>query len=340
MNYLLNTWYAAGFCEDLGEAPIGRVMLDEALVLFRTRSGKAVALHDRCPHRFAPLHKGTVVGEAIRCPYHGLQYGEDGQCVDNPIGEGKIPKAACVKSYPVAERDGIVWVWFGDAPADESTIRRWPQFNDPEHYAPVAGYIHVQGDYQLVSDNLLDLSHAEFLHPNLATPGFNRRTQFEMQQDGQTVIASNWRPGEPITNLWKMGFDDPPEVVDHRAIVKWQPPSTLELEIGVAPVGRPNNEGPGSIQAHLITPETADTCHYFWKFARDFKLEDTEFSERLRATIQSAFETEDAPMIEAQHRYMGGQSVEALKPVLLTSDAASMRARRVLAQLLKAQAEQ
>jgi len=339
MSHLLNTWYAAAFSDELGATPLLRTLLEMPVVMYRGESGQAVALHDRCPHRFAPLHKGKVIGDALRCPYHGLQFGAGGACVHNPIGDGKIPKAAQTTAYPLAERDGIVWIWFGHQPADESRIRRWPEFNDADQWACVQGSMPIEADSALVADNLLDLSHAEFLHPNLATPGFNQRTQYSMEQEGETVIARNWRPNEPITNLFRMAFGDgAPEIVDHRSIVRWQPPSTLHLEIGVTRCGRPNAEGPTTIQAHLVTPAAAGQCHYFWKMARDFQRGDTEFSQRLQATIQSAFETEDKPMIEAQARHMGGQTQEQLKPVLLPTDSASLRARRVLRQLIEQQA--
>jgi vanillate O-demethylase monooxygenase subunit len=335
----MNTWYAAGFSEDFGRAPVVRTLLDEPIVFYRTEAGEPIALRDRCPHRFAPLHKGKVLGDAIRCPYHGLRFGAGGTCVHNPIGDGKIPRAAQTKAYPLAEHDGIVWIWFGDQPADESNIRRWPEFVDVERYTSVQGYIYIKANYQLVSDNLLDLSHAEFLHPYLATEGFNRRTQYSMEQDGNTVIARNWRPNEPISGLFAAAWGDgAPTNVDHLSIVRWQPPASLHLEIGVTGVGRPPEEGPRSFQAHLITPETEHTSHYFWKWARDFKLGDEEFSARLQASLQGAFETEDGPMIEAQSRYMDGQPLEALKPVLLATDSASIRARRVLTQLIQEQA--
>jgi len=337
MNFLLNTWYAAGFSADFGRTPTLRTLLERDIVFYRTEAGEAIALNDRCPHRFAPLHRGQVIGDALRCPYHGLQFGAGGACVHNPIGDGKIPRAAKTTAYSLAERDGIVWIWFGQEPADESKIRRWPEFESPE-FESIEGYVHVDADYQLVADNLLDLSHAEFLHPNLATPGFNRRTQYSMEHVGQTVIARNWRPNEPITKLWEMAFGaQAPSHVDHRAIVQWEPPSTLHLEIGVTHVGRATAEGPTSKQAHLVTPERAGTCHYFWKFARDFQRGDSEFSARLKTAIQGAFENEDEPMIEAQHRSMAGQSFESLKPVLLPTDSASVRARRVLQQLLDQQ---
>lgn len=336
--FLKNTWYAAAFSEELTETPILRRLLGEPVALYRGTSGRAVALLDRCPHRFAPLHKGQVFGDDLRCPYHGLRFDPDGVCVHNPIGEGKIPKAACAKSFPVAERDGIVWLWWGDEPADESTIYRFPELADQENYRVVEGYMKIHGNYQLISDNLLDLSHAEFLHPYLATEGFNRRTQYSMEQAGNTVIARNWRPNEPISQLFAFAYGEgAPTHVDHLSIVRWQAPATLRLEIGVTRVGRPPEEGPRSYQAHLVTPETDGTCHYFWKWGRDFRLNDDEFSVRLQANMQKAFETEDGPMIEAQARYMDGQTLEALKPVLLPTDSASLRARRVLQQLIDTQ---
>lgn len=336
--YMTNTWYAAALSGELSTTPILRTLLGEPIALYRGASGNVIALHDRCPHRFAPLHKGQVFGDDLRCPYHGLRFNAHGACVDNPIGEGKIPKAACARSYPLAERDGIVWMWWGDQPADESRLRRWPEFTDAERYASVEGYIRVKGEYQLIADNLLDLSHAEFLHPYLATEGFNRRTQYSMEQQGELVVARNWRPNEPISGLFAFAYgDNAPSHVDHLSIVKWQAPSTLRLEIGVTRPGQAPEEGPRSYQAHLITPETAHTCHYFWKWARDFKLEDHEFSTKLQASLQSAFENEDGPMIEAQSVHMQGQRQEALNPVLLPTDSASLRARRVLQQLIDKQ---
>jgi len=333
--YLTDTWYAAALSAELTSKPLLRTLLGEPVALYRGASGRVTALRDRCPHRFAPLHKGQVMGDDLRCPYHGLRFDSQGACVHNPIGDGKIPKAACVRSFALVEVDGIVWMWWGEGPPDESKIRRWPEFEAPDRYACVEGYIRVKGEYQLVADNLLDLSHAEFLHPYLANEGFNQRTQYSMEQQGNTVVARNWRPGEPISQLFATGYiDDVPTHVDHLSIVRWEPPSTLRLEIGVTRVGHPPEEGPRSYQAHLITPETAHSCHYFWKWARDFKQQDKAFSEKLQTSLQMAFENEDGPMIEAQSLHMGGLPQEALKPVLLPTDSASMRARRVLQQLI------
>ena len=337
--YLANAWYAAAFSDELSTKPLLRTLLGEPIALYRGESGRALALHDRCPHRFAPLHRGQVFGDDLRCPYHGLRFNPEGACVHNPMREGKVPKAACVPSYPLAERDGVVWMWWGDAPPDESKIRRYREFSDPSRYASVQGYIHVRGDYQLVIDNLLDLSHAEFLHPYLATEGFNQRTHYTMEQQGNTVVARNWRPGEPITQLFALAYGEgAPTHVDHLSVVTWEAPSTIRLDIGVTRPGRPPEEGPRSYQAHLLTPETEHTSHLFWKWARDFRIDDTELSARLQDNLQSAFENEDEVMIEAQARHMAGRTLEQMKPVLLATDSAALRARRVLQQLVAGQA--
>src|SRR3990167_4234123 len=336
--YLTNTWYAAAFSGELSTTPLLRTLLGEPIALYRGESGRALALHDRCPHRFAPLHQGQVFGEDLRCPYYGLRFDPQGACVHNPIGEGKIPKAACVRSFPLAERDGIVWMWWCDAPADETTIRRWPEFDDTARHTSVEGYIHVRANFELVIDNLLDLSHAEFLHPYLATEGFNRRTQYSMEQQGNTVVARNWRPSEPITGLFALAYGEgAPTNVDHLSVVTWEAPSTIRLDIGVTRPGRPAAEGPSSYQAHLLTPETAHTSHLFWKWARDFQIDDEELSVQLQASLQHAFLTEDEPMIESQSRHMAGRQLDELKPVLLPTDSAALRARRVLRQLIEQQ---
>src|SRR3546814_16896615 len=75
--YLRNAWYAAAWSEEIGGTPLGRTFLEQPVVLFRETDGTTVALADRCPHRFAPLSKGKLVGNAIECPYHGLRFGAD-----------------------------------------------------------------------------------------------------------------------------------------------------------------------------------------------------------------------------------------------------------------------
>lgn len=114
MKFVRNTWYCAAWSESIGRGPIQRKFLGEAIVLYRSESGDPVALSNRCPHRFAPMHKGCLKGDAIECPQHGLRVEPSAACVYNPHGDGKIPRAAKLKPFPPHERDGIVWIWMGE----------------------------------------------------------------------------------------------------------------------------------------------------------------------------------------------------------------------------------
>ena len=93
--FLKNEWYVVALSTELSTQPIQRWILNEPLALFRTHSGKAVALVDRCPHRGAPLSMGRVHGETIACGYHGFTFDVTGQCVDIP-GTDFISPKACV----------------------------------------------------------------------------------------------------------------------------------------------------------------------------------------------------------------------------------------------------
>ena len=103
---LRNHWYVAAWSEDVGREPIARVMLGDAVVLYRTEDGRAVALENRCAHRNLPLSEGNLIGDVLQCGYHGLEFGIDGICSHVP-GQDDVPDWARVKRYPVAEKKSL-----------------------------------------------------------------------------------------------------------------------------------------------------------------------------------------------------------------------------------------
>ncbi len=109
-------WYPVTFMQDLPKnRPYSFSLYDEPLVLFRNQDGKLVCLTDRCPHRAAKLSDGQIIDGKIECLYHGWQFGTDGQCLHIPQlpTDAKIPITSFVQSYPVVERQGMVWIWAG-----------------------------------------------------------------------------------------------------------------------------------------------------------------------------------------------------------------------------------
>src|SRR5438270_4285835 len=114
---LRNAWYIAAWADEVKAEPLPRRICNDLIVLFREPSGAVAALADRCCHRAAPLHMGSVVENGIQCGYHGLVFDASGRCVRIP-GQSRIPEDARVRSYPLVEKNQLVWC--GRA------TRRWP----------------------------------------------------------------------------------------------------------------------------------------------------------------------------------------------------------------------
>jgi len=337
MSYLRKAWYAAAWSHEVVDKPLARTLLEEPIFFIRGQEGTVIALADRCPHRFAPLSKGKLIDGAIQCPYHGLRFGPNGSCVHNP--HGPIPAAAKVKAYRLIERYGVVWIWMGEPEAaDESLLPEFSVLVDPEKYAVVGDYIHLEVNYQLAIDNLLDLSHVQFLHPVVGNSDSSDRNRFRSKIEGNTVWAFNDMPGEPLTKLWKMLWKTDLEVGDRRAYMRWDPPANMLLDVGFTGCGRPKSEGATQYSAHLLTPETERTTHYFWATARDVQRDNVALNEQIRNSVNHAFRNEDAPMMAACQDRMGGTTdLMALQPLLLTTDVAAARARNILDKLIRAE---
>src|SRR5262245_60969560 len=153
--FLLNCWYMAGWSHEVPEGgTLARRLVDLPLVFYRMSGGKPAALIDRCPHRFAPLSRGKVMGDNLRCGYHGLTFDKNGTCVHNYFA-GPTPPSAKVRAFPVVERDHIIWLWPGDpAAADPAQIPSFPAHDDPS-YDYIWGRSYVPAHFELVTDNLM-----------------------------------------------------------------------------------------------------------------------------------------------------------------------------------------
>lgn len=329
MAFLRNAWYAAGWDEALGSAPLSRKVLGEPIVIYRDASGAPTALADSCAHRFAPLSLGRVDGDRIRCPYHGLEYDQTGTCVRNPHGAGAITSALRVRRYPTALQDGMVWIWMGEESLAQDVRPPKYDFLTGPGIKVLRGYLSVTADYQLVMDNLLDLSHVEFLHPFLAPPGAASAIEYRSTQEGERVSAFHTMPAQNNTPLFRLLLPDV-DRIDGRAHMHWEAPANMHLDTGVIPVGGRPEDGAALPQTHLLTPETETSTHYFWAVSRDRAVDDLQLDEILRGGISNAFENEDEPMIRAVQERMRGRALMDLNPALLPMDAAAIRARRVL----------
>src|SRR3954464_433010 len=166
MSYPRNAWYPAIWSQDLkaGEL-LPRTFLGEPVVLFRSADGTAIAMADVCPHRFAPLHRGEWLAEGgIRCLYHGLEFSAEGKCIRNPHGDGALPRNCSVRTYPLMEKHSLAWIWMGDRAADAADIPDYSILDPRDGVTTHRDSLVMSADYRLLGDNLMDLSHAAFLH--------------------------------------------------------------------------------------------------------------------------------------------------------------------------------
>jgi len=328
--YLMNAWYMAAWQEEVGEeALLARTLLEQPWLLYRTAQGDYAMIHDRCPHRFAPLSRGKRIGDVIACGYHGLRFDRTGKCVHNPFSDRISPKAV-VKSLPVVARHGILWFWPGDPEkADPASIPDFTILDDPAPMVRTASLMNAH--YELLTDNLLDLSHIEFVHEHsFQSGGALLQGQHKGYIDNEGVVWSCWTV-EDTTPPRFAAAQLAGQRVDRWTTMRWNAPSVLYLEVGATPHGVPREESPVRPlrNPHIITPSTHASCYYFYNCIPGAESE--AFARRI-------FEEEDRPMLEAVQQRMGDQEFWSQQPLILNVDAGAIHARQQLIRLKKAEA--
>jgi phenylpropionate dioxygenase-like ring-hydroxylating dioxygenase large terminal subunit len=156
-------WYPVAWCDELKVGKtLGRRFAGDPIVLYRGQSGQVFALEDRCAHRQVPLHLGVVSGDEIKCHYHGWCYASTGKCVSVPyLGKERLPNG--VKSYPVREIDGLIFVFPGDPALAESRIPKTLGSSQRKDYKTRRLNREVDCHYTFMHENLFDMNH-QFMH--------------------------------------------------------------------------------------------------------------------------------------------------------------------------------
>ena len=333
-NFPLNAWYAAAYDIELGRALMPRTICNKKLVLYRKQDGSATALEDACWHRMLPLSKGRLDGDQLVCGYHGLVFGPNGRCTSMPSQETVNP-SACVRSFPVVERHRLVWLWMGDpALADPAKVPDL-HWNDDPDWAGDGRRIHAKCDYRLVVDNLMDLTHETFVHGSSIGQRAVAESPFRITHTDDSVEVSRWMTDVDPPPFWAYQLRKKTGSVvrcDRWQIIKFEPPCTVTIDVGVAPTGTGAPEGDRSAGVNgyvlnTMTPETDTTCHYFWAFCRNYRLQDQGLTQWLREGVTRVF-GEDEAILEAQQQAMLDHPDKEFYN--LNIDAGAMWARRII----------
>ncbi len=334
--FLRNYWYVAAWDHEVTDRPMARTILDEPLVLYRTSDGTPAALEDRCSHRRYPLSRGRVMGDVLRCQYHGLCFDESGTCVRAP-GLAKIPPQANVRAYPVVERYHWIWVWMGEAAlADPDRIEDFHWLDDPDWGAKGTLY-HVEADYRLIIENLLDLTHLAYVHETtIGNDAVANAAEVKCEREGDLVRVTRWMIDRPPPPTYAKigGFAGN---IDRWQIIEFTPPAFVRLYVGGADTGTGAPEGRrqggiGMRNMNAITPETDRTTHYFWAQAHDFEPDNPQLTDTIFNQIETAF-SEDVALFHDQQARID-QDPDAPN-INIPSDAGGLQALRVIENLLK-----
>lgn len=335
--FIRNAWYPVAWSHQL---PTGALLsldvIGEPLLLLRPEGRAPAAVSNLCPHRGAPLALGQATADGVRCGYHGLSFDSSGRCTDNPHGDRRVPPALALRTYPLVERHTLLWAWMGEAPADEAAL---PDFSlmDERDDGLFRGRdsIVMQSNYLLLADNLLDLSHANYLHEGLLGWPAHSNAEVGVRQEGASVVVTRSMQAVPVPRMHDLLFRNDGAPVDMWNEIRWQLPSCLTLLHGVG-AARTRDPAYEFTAVHLLTPADEDRTHYLFGIVRPRATQERpELDAQVAEARRHAFENQDRVMLEAQHALL--RRSPGFKPTMLGLDAASVRMRRIVEQRMAAE---
>jgi phenylpropionate dioxygenase-like ring-hydroxylating dioxygenase large terminal subunit len=329
----------AGWSTELdGGKLLGRTLLEEPVLMYRGESGQVVALDNRCCHRGALLSNGRREGDCVRCMYHGLKFEPSGRCVQIP-GQEIVPAKLGVRSYPIVERQGLLWIWPGDvAKADPAQILHFPYLDDPQ-WKGVPDYMHYDANWLLIVDNLSDFAHLAFVHTK--TLGGSEEYAFvtrpvAVERLPRGFRVERWHMNAEPPPFHRKVIPDPDQRVDRRNIGHMEIPGIFMLETLFTPAGSGAEKGSRTgareyRNCQFMTPETRRSTHFFWNYLNNFEADQHWISESLHQSLIDGF-LEDKSIIEGQQKVLDADPDFPMQAVV--ADAALAHFRRVLGKLI------
>jgi vanillate O-demethylase monooxygenase subunit len=277
-----NRWYIAAFSNEISREPIERTLLGKPVALYRKEDGAPVAMYGLCPHRYFPLAKGKVEGDALKCGYHGFTFDADGTCIRIPSQD--VAGKFCQPTYPIVERGPLCWIWMGDeGKSGEVDIPPYEDFGLEQtgwRYSS-ENYFHSKGRAQLLIDNLMDLTHLAYIHHHV--PGGETMAKTAMQALDRPQSYQVLRKGKvPFNPFFEMIFGSEASFEGHSDFTQvsdFYGPEFIRTSLPVMTDFEPGDAVPEGLSQlyilHGMTPETETSTHYFGFATRNFKLDDS-----------------------------------------------------------------
>jgi vanillate O-demethylase monooxygenase subunit len=254
-------------------------------------------------------------------------------------GQPNIHRLQGISSFPVLEKFGYVWIWAGDpALADPARLPPLP-WGEGTGWTFGGGVYNIACNYQLLIDNLMDLTHETYVHPNSIGQPEIDEAKPDVSVNGDEVFVTRWMHNIEPPPFWA-NMIKTTEACDRWQICRFVPPSNVFIDVGVALAGTGAPQGDRSkgitgLVIDLITPETETSCWYFWGMARNFNIDDAGLTADIIKN-QGAVFAEDEVVLEAQQRSISRNPAHRL--VNLDIDRGGSYVRKVIGRLTQAEA--
>lgn len=334
-----NQWYLAAFANELSNGIVGRRILGDRIILCRDEVGKVHALSGICLHRMMPLEQGALKDNHVVCPYHGLRFAFDGDCVSAPTVRTK-PDCG-LRVYPVTEVGPLIWIWPGEPSLAETTAL-------PEQQSIGIGAggwntdcvqrVTLKARAQLLIDNLFDLSHLGFVHADLVGDGGVMLAMVEpkIEENAGRLRVSRTLIDAPLDPYNQFLF--PHAEQRFSTMIETDMVGISLLNAGSAAWNGPTPDSPllGNMNfIHGITPETENSTHYWSILTRDFRQDDDALAKALRAQNIAVIQ-QDIDILEAIEIVLG-EGGALPREMSIKTDAGALRARLRIIQLIRAE---
>ncbi len=163
--WLNNHWYPVLESHEVKRKPVRAERLGETLVFWRDADKNAHVQSNQCPHMGASLSQGTIKDNCLVCPFHGFAFDTEGACQHIPANgkAGRIPPQMRVKTYPVQEAHGFIWIWYGDQEPPATEVPFFEELKGLEYGTLTDQWpVHISR----AIENQLDSAHLPFVHHN------------------------------------------------------------------------------------------------------------------------------------------------------------------------------
>lgn len=335
--FVRDCWYVVASTEEVGTAPLRRELMDDAVVLYRTESGRPAALTDRCVHCGAPLSQGTVSDDQISCPYHGLVYDASGTCVRVP-SQSQVPDGIRVRRFPTHDDGRFVWIWPGNVgTAALEPPPRLPALAEPG-WRRFAGSASVDAGLLLLHEHLLDITHYWVGLPESSPADLGELPRLDEVEVTETTVS--YRRTHPPAALvgWEAsatGLDSSGRYV-HRDSATFVSPGLQLMTWDI-------DGDDGAVFEHAIiralTPESSTRTRITWLAGFSYADQRPHAIHPVRTAVADTIQ-QDAAMVEMVQANLGTGTARpagghrAAGEIALLADAAALRATQIIRSLI------